>query len=609
MLQDLCGWIMKKLGVRPRAFRSRLLLYVPLILALYMFIWPAAYRLGHGLLRQAGWIDSTIPAWHLSTSLTTEHFWKTFPGVLVAIPFLLVCGFATVYFLGAKGFCTYGCPYGGFFAPLDRYAPGRIRVTDACEHCGHCTAVCTSNVRVHEEVREYGMVVDPGCMKCLDCVSVCPNDALYFGFGGPAVAKGAARHQAPRPRYDLTGPEELSCFAFFWLAFVSVRGAYNLVPMLFAAGIAGCLTFVAWKLWRLARDANVSFNRVRLKHQGRVQRGGMVFGAVAAVALALAAQAGATGACRLAGWWHARQVEIDVWGALAGEPPLHGDAAAAAERAVGWYTLAGGMGAGGVGLRGNVSVDARLAELHAALGRVGEAERALRRALDDHGAHEPLCRELAALLRGQGRDAEALELYRATLVEQRDFTLMLDDLVAWCGATGRIEAAIDICRMRRAAFPADQPTLRWLSLLLMESGRVLSERGLADQGRARLEEGMALLRQRVEARPRDPEALINLGRALGGAGQIEEALELTARAHGLAPQRPDVALQYSGMLHALGRGAEALAALGPALERWPDQAELHVQAAAVLRDLGRDAEAKAHLDRVRESMPQPPAAP
>ena len=46
MLQDLCGWIMKKFGVRPVPFRSRLLLYVPLILGLYMFLWPAFYRLG-----------------------------------------------------------------------------------------------------------------------------------------------------------------------------------------------------------------------------------------------------------------------------------------------------------------------------------------------------------------------------------------------------------------------------------------------------------------------------------------------------------------------------------------------------------------------------------
>ena len=43
--------------------------------------------------------------------------------------------------------------------------------------------VCTSNVRVHEEIREYGGVVDPGCMKCLDCVSVCPNDALSYNCG------------------------------------------------------------------------------------------------------------------------------------------------------------------------------------------------------------------------------------------------------------------------------------------------------------------------------------------------------------------------------------------------------------------------------------------
>ena len=80
----------------------------------------------------------------------------------VAVPFLFVCGFMTVYFLGSKGFCTYACPYGGFFALADKVAPGKIRVTDACNQCGHCTAVCTSNVRVHAEVKAYGMVVDPG---------------------------------------------------------------------------------------------------------------------------------------------------------------------------------------------------------------------------------------------------------------------------------------------------------------------------------------------------------------------------------------------------------------------------------------------------------------
>ena len=43
------------------------------------------------------------------------------------------------------------------------------------------------------------MVVDQGCMKCMDCVSVCPNDALYFGFGKPAIfGKGLKPDDAKR---------------------------------------------------------------------------------------------------------------------------------------------------------------------------------------------------------------------------------------------------------------------------------------------------------------------------------------------------------------------------------------------------------------------------
>src|SRR5262249_3335703 len=44
-LQDLCGWLLKKIGLHPKPFRSRLLVYVPLSAALYMFVWPVAYRL------------------------------------------------------------------------------------------------------------------------------------------------------------------------------------------------------------------------------------------------------------------------------------------------------------------------------------------------------------------------------------------------------------------------------------------------------------------------------------------------------------------------------------------------------------------------------------
>jgi polyferredoxin len=43
-LQDLCAWIMTKCGVRPKPFRSRLLVYFPIGLGFYMFVWPSFKR-------------------------------------------------------------------------------------------------------------------------------------------------------------------------------------------------------------------------------------------------------------------------------------------------------------------------------------------------------------------------------------------------------------------------------------------------------------------------------------------------------------------------------------------------------------------------------------
>src|SRR5262245_20119262 len=244
-LQDLCAWLMKKMGITPKPFRSRLLVYVPLLGALYMFVWPTALR----YFTKAPDVP-LVPT--LTHHLVTHDFWAACPPVPVAVPFLFIGGFMTVYFLGSKGFCTYACPYGGFFGRADRVAPGRIRVTDACNQCGHCTAVCTSNVLVHAEVRDHGMVVDPGCMKCMDCVSVCPNDALYFGFSGgvpalPRASDGRASAAAPKRderKYDLTIGEEFLALGIYFAAFLAVRGTYHLVPFLMALGWAGIITFL-----------------------------------------------------------------------------------------------------------------------------------------------------------------------------------------------------------------------------------------------------------------------------------------------------------------------------------------------------------------------------
>ena len=282
-LQDFCGWMLKKIGLTPKPFRSRLLVYVPLIGALYMFVWPTAYRFftkpEH---------EPLIPKF--TNHLVTTNFWETFPSIAVAIPFLFICGFMTVYFLGQKGFCTYACPYGGFFGLADKFSPGKIRVTDACNQCGHCTATCTSNVVVHAEVKQYGMVVDPGCMKCMDCVSVCPNDALYFGFGKPTLL--VPKSNAIKRNYSVTWPEEIVGAVVFLGSFLAVRAVYALVPFLMALGCATITTFLTLKTWRLFRASELSFYRLNLKYSGRIRKTGWAFVAFSVAWVGLNAHSG-----------------------------------------------------------------------------------------------------------------------------------------------------------------------------------------------------------------------------------------------------------------------------------------------------------------------------
>lgn len=263
-LQDGCLWLLKRVGIRPRPLRSRLLAFVPAIAALYMFVYPLAYRLWKGIELGPPRLD-----------LTREDFWGTFPPWPVALATFAVCGFVTVYFLGAKGFCTYACPYGAIFGLVDRFAPGRIRVTDACEGCGHCTATCTSNVIVHAEVRQFGMVVDPACMKCLDCVSVCPKEALYFGFGKPAGALVKQAGQRAKP--GVTWGEDGLLAGSFLAAFLVYRGLYGVIPFLLALGLAGVLAFLTTSLVRAARTPNASLLGRALRREGRWTRGGVAF--------------------------------------------------------------------------------------------------------------------------------------------------------------------------------------------------------------------------------------------------------------------------------------------------------------------------------------------
>jgi Fe-S-cluster-containing hydrogenase component 2 len=266
-LQDACSALLKRLGLAPRPLRSRLLVWVPWIGALELFLLPGLLRLLDG------------GAWPtVRMHLVTDDFWARFPGPGVALFTFAVCGGLIVWALGNKGFCTYACPYGALFGALERVAPGKIRVTSACEGCGHCTAVCSSNVRVHEEVRAFGQVVDSGCMKCLDCVSACPKDALYFGFrADPEVAAAqppTQRSKRSTRRYDFTWGEELALLLLFLVGLYALRNLYGLVPFLLALALGSLFALMGLLLWRLWRQSELRFQRLLLKQAGRLTKSG-----------------------------------------------------------------------------------------------------------------------------------------------------------------------------------------------------------------------------------------------------------------------------------------------------------------------------------------------
>jgi len=396
-----------------------------------------------------------------------------------------VCGFATVYFLGAKGFCTYGCPYGGFFAPLDRLAPGRIRVTDACEHCGHCTAVCTSNVRVHEEVRDFGMVVDPGCMKCLDCVSVCPNDALYFGMGAPSLLAPSRVDKPARRQFDLTWAEDLSCALAFAALFFAFRGLYSMIPMLFAVGIAGCGTFIVWKMWRLLGDRDCRFHRFQLRRGGCMAPAGAVWLGMAGLLIALTLHSALIQYHVWQGMRLAELIPISTEAAFRGSLGIDLTTSRRIELAKTHMTKADTWQEGGLGLLTDSDLPAALARLNLIQGKWPECERQLRRGIALTGATDVLSRDLARVMLEYRPTVEVADFLEQTLAGHPEFESTGVLYVAVLKSMGRSDEAVEYLRQTLAAHPSLETTRRLLVQMLTSLGRDDEALRVRDEGPSR----------------------------------------------------------------------------------------------------------------------------
>lgn len=443
LLQDWCLRLLRWRGIRPRAFRSRLLRWAPLCLAVYMFIWPIFYRFVVA--------PFTRPdlEWHgFRVELLTSDLWATMPGLWVSVVFLFLCGFMTVYVLGAKAFCTYACPYGGFFAPLDRLSIRRVVVNDDCEGCALCTAVCTSNVRVHEQVAIYGSVIDVGCMKTTDCIEACPKDALSMKWAKPSIAT-ALRPGArkPRPKWDVSWGGEVILAVLMLLFFLAWRGAYGLVPMLLSLGAAAILVWMLWKSWRMIRDANASFHRWGLKRSGHVTGAGLVFLAATAIVFAATAQAAASHGL---GWKADRAAEgfrqLIASPMRAGATSLTTGEQARAREAIEWYRMAGSIGQGGIGLASDPNDLLASARIHAQLGELDQARVLLDEVESISRPNESLATERFMLGVSLESPAVVLAWVDQRLIENAGWEKLRKVAVDWAASRGDFASAKKLSR-------------------------------------------------------------------------------------------------------------------------------------------------------------------
>jgi tetratricopeptide (TPR) repeat protein len=388
---------------------------------------------------------------------------------------------------------------------------------------------------VHQEVRDYGMVVSPGCMKCRDCVSVCPTNALYYGAGAiPLLAK--MRVDAPaKPRTTLLWRDEALIVLTFAATFLIVRGLYGVVPFLMSLGVAGVVAFLALTLKRLIAEPNVERPGLRLKRMGKLLPAGKAFAAVFVLLAAFLAHSAyiqrhtwitnslyERSAALRAGLFAAPGVRADVDQATLAEVKQALSSGQTLERAGLFVTL------------GNA---ARLAWFHAIAGDLDQAEQWAKTAIA-----------------------------RDELPEQA--SLLLGHVLA---ARGEVNAAHEAWRQALALRPDYADAALTLGLSLAKSGSFAAAQQVFDEGLARVPQSAALA--------------YNAGLARAVAGKSEESVTLFERALALNPRHIEARENLAGVLASLGRFEQAVAHYRMAIDQNPNDPQTRLLLARALLGL------------------------
>lgn len=550
-LQDSCGWLMEKLRIPRTSIRSRTLVWIPFVVMGYLFIWPQILALFHGLDPTPLHVVEASAAGGWS-SFRTDNLWRNLPPPGIAVLTFFICGFLIVYLLGSRGFCYQACPYGAIFSIADQFAPGRIALNVAkdCTSCGLCTKACTSDILVHKELAEHGMVTNPRCLKDLDCIAACPEDAITYGFRKPPMFRKGHPLGTYEGRYSFTWGEDILLAVTFLIAMFIFRGLYDAVAFLLAVGLAVCSAYLVLVGYRLLKRKTMQVRGVVLRKEGRMAPAGLVYaGSTILLVLVLA---------------HSAVVQIHTWRGKSAMKQLAAVAASGAkidqedlkagiahyEQALAWgivapldrrkelanlYLLSGRMDEGIAMLEGIVEQDPEHVEARCRLAELAMAAGDQRRALDlwrtaivvgtprPHGRDDELLGNAALQvgidLAGAGRIEEARGMFERSLQGSPSDPRPKLALSALESAEGHDDAAIDLLEqaMRNGA----------------DEALVRNNLGALHLRQGRWKEALYQYDRLVQLRPTDSNAQYTLGVVLartgdpiGARSSLQQALAL-----------------------------------------------------------------------------------
>ena len=556
-LQDLSAWLLGKLRIRPQPIRSRTLLWAPALAVLYLFVWPQIVRIADGAGLPRPRVQTDGDGW---ASFATNDFWRNLPGPGITLLTFAVVGGLTVYFLGTRGFCRYACPYGALFGLADRFAPGKIKLVGDCSQCGLCTANCQSQILVHKEVAKFGKVVDSRCLKDLDCVTVCPNQALAYGFTKPSFWQSLGEEERSSQPYTFTVREDLFIAAVALGLVVVYRGLYDAIPFLLSVAIAIILSTLFVKTAQLWRRPTVRLNNVLLKHEGAWRTSGRWFAAATFLLAALSLHSGfihhqtATGRQALQ-----RAIGVGASGRVL--DPSAASVVSGAELARARARL---LRADRFGLWTSPRLGHDLATVHLLNNEPGAAEAQLKRIVHKSPSDFAAALRLARLALAQRRILEIDPLLQPILTAKEsrfspaDFALRSEALVL-AGQAAELRNDIPAALSHHAAATRDNPrngeahlalgTLLARSGRLTEAGQHLQQAATNYRDRAvvlenlaivnlklgRSAEAMAQFRELLVAHPERPQTHYHLGVALYQAGEVADAARAFQRTLELRP--------------------------------------------------------------------------